>query len=346
MMTSDLPDNPDVHDPVQSPSQPITIRDVAAQAGVSISTVSLVLSESPKVAARTRRRVEETIKRLRYVPNEYAVALRRGRKDVFAALVPDFGNPFCLGVLRGLRENCMRNGIILHISETFLDFDIERSELEFLERLHPSGYIFFSTQFDDDLIHSLNTDRVVMINKIIGGDYPQILIDNDQAMRRAVSYLTASGCRSIFLLSHPIQTHALSARLNAFLSMTRAAGLDCSGNIIELHGPTGASIENGFLVMSRLLTTRQPDAIIATSDLFALGAMRAILVAGLRIPQDISVIGFENTQEGRFHTPSLTTFELPTQRIADLAFDILIQSSEVKGRITLPADFIVRESVR
>lgn len=327
----------------------VTIREVAQEAGVSISTVSLVVGNSPKVAAKTRRKVLAAIDRLKYIPNEHAAALRRTRKDVFAAILPDLANPFYLAIMRSLRERCTQAGIILHVSETFQDFEIEKSELLFLDRLHPSGYAFLATQYDDELIAGLKTDRIVMIDKIYGYEnkYPQITIDNTRYMRRAATYLLGCGCRSITYLTRPVQTQALAEKRDTFLAVGQEAGFDWSDRVVEIRCPTGMMIENGHLAMIGVLARAKVDGVIATSDLFAVGAMRAVLAKGMSIPDDVCFIGFENTELGRFYTPSLTTFDPPAQRMGELAYDLLTRQLDSGiGRLSLGADMIIRESVR
>ena len=139
----------------------VTIKDVALKADVSIATVSLVISGSSKVAAKTRRKVLLAIDELKYIPNEYAASLRKGKRDVFAALIPDMNNPYYLGIVRGLRDQCVKHNIVLHVSETRHDYETEKAEFRFLRGIQTSGYAFIGTVLDDDLIESLSHCSIV-----------------------------------------------------------------------------------------------------------------------------------------------------------------------------------------
>ena len=327
----------------------VTIKDVALKADVSVATVSLVVSGSPKVAAKTKRKVLAAIDELKYVPNEYASFLRKGKQDVYAVMIPDLNNPYYLGIVHGLRSRCTKQGITLHISETRHDYDIEKGELRFLRGVQTSGYVFVSTVLDDDLIDSLTHCNIVTVDKRFGftDQYPQILINNRQCTYKAVSYLIKKGCRNIWYITPPLWTYSLQERLDGYQAAMKEAGLPFEEQVCISYDSQMNMLEAGYNQMNQILMQTTPDGLVATSDLYAVGAMRAIQEKGLTIPDDISVVGFDNSEFGRYCHPSLTTFSLPLERMGEMAFDFLVGNMDKRtGKLLVNADFIIRDSVR
>jgi DNA-binding LacI/PurR family transcriptional regulator len=327
----------------------VTIKDVALKADVSIATVSLVISGSSKVAAKTRRKVLLAIDELKYIPNEYAASLRKGKRDVFAALIPDMNNPYYLGIVRGLRDQCVKQDIVLHVSETRHNYETEKAEIRFLRGIQTSGYAFIGTVLDDDLIESLSNCSIVSVDKVYGyvDQYPQILINNQQCIYRATSYLASKGCKSIWYITPPIWTFGLEDRLNGYKTAMEEAGLPHEDQVCISYDSQMNMMEAGYIQMNLILSKAKPDAVIATSDMYAIGAMRAIREKGLTIPDDISVVGFDNSEFSRYCSPSLTTFSLPLRRMGEMAFEFLTGGLDNKiGKMIVSADFIVRDSVR
>jgi DNA-binding LacI/PurR family transcriptional regulator len=328
----------------------ITIKDVAIKAEVSVATVSLVMSGSPKIAAKTRRKVLAAAEELGYVPNEYAASLRKTRRDVYAAIIPDLNNPYYIGIIRGLRDRCTKQGIVLHISETLHDFEVEKAELRFLRGVQTSGYVFIGTVLDDELIETLTNCTVVTVDKVYGyvNQYPQVLINNRHCTHQATAYLISKGCRNIWYITPPARTFGLEDRLEGFKDAIREAGLtDHEDHVCVSYDGQMNMMEAGYIQTNLILASTRPDGIIATSDLYAIGAMRAIRDHGLSIPQDVSVVGFDNSEIGRYYQPTLTTFSLPLARMGEMAFDFLRGDLDNKiGKLVVSADFIVRDSVR
>jgi LacI family transcriptional regulator len=327
----------------------VTIKDVATKVGVSVATVSLVISGSPKVAAKTRRKVLTAIDELQYIPNQNAASLRKQNRDVFAALIPDLNNPFYLSIVRGLKDRCSRQGIVLHISETRHDYDIEKAELHFLRGVQTSGYVFIGTVLDDDLIDSLTHCRVVTIDKVYGQKdrYPQILFNNAACMEQAVTYLVSQGCRDIWYITPPIWTHSQQERLRGYQQAMHQAQLPYSEKVCISYDSQMNMMEAGYIQMKQILANNQPDAVIAASDLYAIGVMRAAREQNLKMPEELSIVGFDNTLYGQYSHPPLTTFSLPLKRMGEMAFELLTQdSSHSAGKMYVTADFIIRDSVR
>ncbi|HBP37144.1 MAG TPA: hypothetical protein DD640_00050 [Clostridiales bacterium] len=327
----------------------VTIRDVALKANVSIATVSLVVSGSAKVAAKTRRKVMDAIDELEYIPNEYAASLRKGKRNVFAALIPDLNNPYYLGIVRGLRDMCAKQSIVLHISETRHDYETEKAELRFLRGVQTSGYAFISTVLDDDLIESLGSSSIVTVDKIYGysNQYPQILINNYQCTYKATLYLARKGCTNIWYITPPIWTFSLQERMDGYRAAMKEAGLSADDRVVISYDSQMDMMEAGYMQMNLILSRDRPDAVITTSDMYAIGAMRAIKENGLAIPEDVSVVGFDNSDLSRYVQPPLTTFSLPLRRMGEMAFGFLTGDLDNKmGKMVVTADFIIRDSVR
>lgn len=271
-------------------------REVADAAGVSVRTVSNVVTGFPHVAPETRERVLRAIAELEYRPSEVARTLRSGRTGLVGLVLPELDTPYFAELTRAFVEEGRRRGLTVVIDQT--DGDRQR-ELALIERTADGGL------FDALVISPLglrpddvDAERpIVFLGEQRFPRFDQVAIDNAAAVHDVVAHLRASGRTRIAAIGAERSGHAASAvRLAAFGDMGRVEFVDSYRRA------------EGAAAMARLLDTgERPDAVFCFSDPLALGALRTLLSRGIRVPHDIALVGFDDIEDGAFATPSLTT---------------------------------------
>jgi DNA-binding LacI/PurR family transcriptional regulator len=328
-----------------------TVKEVAELANVSTSTVSLVINNSPRVSLETKNKVLKAVETLQYTPNNYAASLRQKSKECFGVLVPDVSNPYYIEIIKGIRDKCNQNEIFLQISETLYDRKTEEKEIELLKRTRTTGYVFIGTINDEHIIKKLKGSKVVFIDKVDKtGKIPSIIINNRQSLYEATTYLINKGLKNIWYISQTPNTEPLAERLQGFKDAMIENNLDPEDKIMLSIESCLNKLESGYNLIKQIMDKNKPDAIITASDLIALGAIKGIYEKGLRVPDDISVIGFDNIDYSKYSNPSLTTINQPRYKMGELAFNYLTNDdqviTELNNKMILKTDFIIRDSVK
>jgi LacI family repressor for deo operon, udp, cdd, tsx, nupC, and nupG len=329
-----------------------TLREVAARAGVSIRTVSNVVTGSPKVSVETRRRVQEILDEMGYQPNHVARTLRNGRSGLIALVLPELDVPYFAELTRAVIERAARSGYTVVIDQTDGDPQRERDLVTRGSRAALFDGLIFSPigLGEADLADRPSKTPVVLLGeREIGRSLDHVVIDNVAAARLATQHLASIGRRRIAAIGHQSDEMHQTARLRTrgYLEALAAAGLAPEERLMRgvqfFHRADGAAAMAGLLALDE-----PPDAVFCYNDLLALGALREILRRGLRVPKDIALVGFDDIEDGRYATPSLTTIAPDKAQIARLAVDLLLRrlDGDTTPPVELSADFslIVRES--
>jgi len=328
-----------------------TLEEVARLAGVSRSTVSRVINDSPKVSPSTREKVWVAVESSGYQPHAAARSLVTNRTRIIGLIVPEaltilFTDPFFLLLIQGIAGRCNNHQYHLMLSL----FSERRDQDDPYRRVVGSGYldgvIIASTTLDDPLIPRLRRDRVPFVSV---GRYPDqevsyVDVDNLGGARRAVEHLLRSGYRRIATITGPQRMIAGADRLTGYQEALRSQGLSVDGALVA----EGDFTEEGGRVGMESLLRQEPDAVFVASDTMALGALRALRDAGMRVPEDIALVGFDDMPYAATAAPPLTTVRQPVQRVGALAFegllDIIENGLEPVRRLVVPTELIVRES--
>lgn len=297
-----------------------TIRDVARRAGVSPATVSYVLNNSGPVRPETRERVLRAIAELGYHPHAGARQLKRRRSDTVGLILPTgerrLSDPFFLELIHALGDACADHQLDLLIA-TCRD---PAADLRLIDRLYKGrrvdGFLLIDLQRRDPRIPHLQAAGIpfVAFGRIEGnGEFPWVDVDGEAGIREAVAYLVERGHRRIAYLSPPLSFTFAHHRLEGYRKGLAEAGLPLEEALIRIARPT---MEAGYEAARALLVEGIPfTALIAATDLMALGAMRALHEAG-RIPgQDVAVIGFDDIPMAAQTHPPLTTLRQPMDQI-------------------------------
>ncbi|QPP09649.1 LacI family transcriptional regulator [Streptomyces bathyalis] len=329
------------------------LKDVAARAGVSVRTVSNVVNNAPAVAPATRERVLRAIDELQYRPNLAARNLRQGRTGLIGLAVPEVSSPYFGEIAELLIDAAQDRGWTVLIDRTDGTAERERRLLEGSERHTVDGMIMSPWSLTPGELgrHSATMPLVVLGEQETGGTADHVAIDNVAAAREATAHLASLGRRRIAAIG-------LQPQLSNGTAEQRAQGYREALAFAEL--PFGESLtrevatlhrEEGLRAMRELLDSPQaPDAAFCFSDELALGALRAAHEAGLRVPEDLALVGFDDIEDGRYSVPSLATVSPDKEQIAERALQCL--ADRVYGRlghlparqVTVPHRLVVRET--
>lgn len=331
----------------------VTLRDVAEHVGLSVSAVSQALHDSPRIGVDTKARVRQAADELGYVTNNAARALRARRADAVALIVPNtsqhvFGHSYFMHVLTGVAEVANSRDAQLIIS-TNAD---ERHGKAAYDRVMRSGSvdgaIVTSAAVDDEGIHQLVRSGLPVV--LLGGfpEIPQAVsvgVDDVAASFAATRHLIRQhGRRDVVHISGPLDHQASVDRRDGFLAAARRYGANAAvveGQFDELSGEEAAS---------SLLPDGPVDGIVAANDEMALGAIRRLAEAGIDVPNQVSVVGFDDFGLARVTTPTITTVRVPAEEMArratDLLFDVIAGArfTGPDAHAVLPTELVVRQS--
>jgi len=334
-----------------------SIKDVAARAGVSISTVSHVLNDTKSVSSELRQRVLLAAEELQYHANTLAQGLKSGRTNTLCVIVPSIVSVFFPKVLRGMQTAAAQHGYSLTIYETGEDLKKERETIHMLRRQWMDG-ILLSTCCDPEdnaaYIEELRQLRiggkripVVFFEAAPGGRLDAVVVDNRQASYAAASHLLETGRRRIAYIAAPTRFTMGRKRYEGYLAALGDAGAGRDPALVREGDYTPIS---GYECMRALLAGgRAFDAVLCGNDQMAIGAIRALREEGLRIPEEVAVMGFDNNFPGTLVSPSLSTISVPKQRMGREAVELLLwriqQGPAAPPRVvTLETNLIIRQS--
>jgi LacI family transcriptional regulator len=344
----------------------VTIREVAKESGFSSTTVSIVLNNAPLaryIPAPTKKRIEKAAKKLGYRPNLFARSLRSKRSHTVGVMVFDMTDPFCTPVLRGI-ENSLYQSSFLPI---LTDVHNERSRFErYLEMLLDrrvealivvANWLFVNIDVLADLEKS-NIPTVMIAQELQTDSVSSVIVDNEFGGRAAVEHLYALGHRQIAFMRGPKTLADSAPRWKGVRTFAKANGLELDPELIvdlpESRNPL-SSFEAGYQLTEDLIRRKQPfTALMAFDDMTAFGAIRALAKAGLSVPGDCSIVGFDDVATSALYTPSLTTIRQPMEAMGNLAVSVVAEgiNSVVEKRPVLAAhrkmapELVVRESTR
>jgi LacI family transcriptional regulator len=326
-----------------------TILDVALKANVSIATVSRVTNNSAhKVNSSTRERVMKAIRELDYRPNALAKGLLMKRTMTVGIIIPDISNPYYAEIVRGIQDMADRYGYAIILLNTDRNQDRIIKHIYFLREKSADGIIFSGGVIDGEkILVSLKEfkDRVVVIGRH-EADFSSVVIDNVGGAMKAVQHLIGLDHKRIGFIGGPDRSVSAKERLSGFKNALIQNGLAMDKDLIRKGDLTPKS---GYLLARDLLETKRPTALFTANDQMAFGAIRAARELGMKVPEQLSVAGFDNIPFSSFFDPALTTMDVPMYQIGAAAIEMLVnlmtgQSSE-KLR-SFDTRLVVRDSTR
>ena len=319
----------------------MSIREVAARAGVSPATVSRVFTQPDAVATDTRSRVLRVADELNYTPNPVARSLARGRSGNLGIVVPDMANAFSAVIAKAVQQEARRDGYALFVAGSD---ELAQDEEQWARAMAPQvdGLLLISPLMPDAALLELAAQApVVLVNRLIDG-IPAVLTDAAEATAHAVEHLHALGHRAIIYLAGP-DGYSNSMRLRGYRDACARLGIDPR----EL-GPFQARFSAGVRAADLVLAA-SATAVVAYNDEVAVGVVNRFADRGVRVPDDVSIVGFDDTSLAEMVTPRLTTVRLPAAAAGQAAVRMLLaavgeRAAAVPAPLALPAELIVRSS--
>ncbi|WP_421902616.1 substrate-binding domain-containing protein [Maridesulfovibrio sp.] len=328
-----------------------TIKDVAKLAGVSTSTVSHVLNRTRFVSDEKRELVEQAVEELNYRPSSIARSLKVQQTRTLGMLVTASRNPFFAEVVHGVERRCYERGYTLFLCNTEGDIGRMEANLDALEEKRVDGLLLLCSEVNDEIINLIEAERSVPIVVFDWGpesaNVDRIYDNSLSGARLATKYLIAKGHTNIGCIVGPQDRRSAKERLEGYRQAMEETGLPVGDEWI-VEGDYDC--EGGVEAMRYLAELDEmPSAVFVCNDMMAIGVLSEAARLGINVPQDLSVIGYDNVYISRFTAPALTTIHQPKKEIAARAVDTLIDrlsSKRSKGlQIKVEPTLVERESV-
>jgi LacI family transcriptional regulator len=344
----------------------VTIRDVARECGYSASTVSIVLNSAPLsryIPADTKGRIETAAKRMGYRPNPLARSLRSQRSNIVGVMVIDITDPFCTPILRGLENALYQASYLSLLADAHNEPHRFERYLEMLLDRRVEGLVVIANWLVTDIKFLADLTECQVPTVIAGRSFEDhsvstVSVDNENGAGMALEYLYRLGHREIAFLRGPKALSSSGQRWKGIRAFAQSAGLHLdSKKILELPESLdpNSSFEAGAQLTGELLRQGKPfTALMAYDDTTALGALRALKKKGLRVPEDCSVVGFDDVAQASLSVPSLTTVRQPMEAMGSLSAGMVLEAIKAMDekqdapvvRRKILAELVVRESTR
>jgi DNA-binding LacI/PurR family transcriptional regulator len=346
-----LASNPPAND-LPPASKQVSVRQIAKLANVSLATVSLVINDNPRISAATKKRVRQVMDEVGFRPNRLAQNLSRKDTQMLAVILPSLNHAFAdryFGeLISGICDRARKLGFKIMLEQATPEFIKERQHIELFDR-----------RFVDGVLCLGNSDRHPFLTDFPAGKHPMIVVNNyfpqwelDHAVcdyrggaAQAMDYLLQLGHRNIGTITGSRWVRTARDVVEVYEQKLREAGIEPG----ESWREDGLFTESGGAAAAQQLMARHPEltAILAANDKMAIGAMSSLQQSGRRVPEDVSIVGFDDMQDAAFAHPALTTVHLPLYEVGVLACERLvnrIQGRQEEVRTVLPTHLVVRKS--
>ncbi|HLW81575.1 MAG TPA: LacI family DNA-binding transcriptional regulator [Candidatus Acidoferrales bacterium] len=324
----------------------MSIHEVARRAKVSIATVSRTINGVPSVAPQLSRRVWRVIEELGYYPNTQARSLVSGRSRIFGLIVSEITNPFFPEIVQGFEDIAVQHNYEILTTSTVHDPKRVALAVRRMIERRVEGVAIVTFGMEEALFDDLKSRKIPLVFIDVGPPLPRvsnIKIDYLHGIRQAVQHLAALCHKHIAFISGPLMLKSAVARQRAFIQSMQEIGLPIDEKYLIEGNHT---MEGGMEALTKiLLLPKRPTAVICSNDMTAIGVMRQGYEAGLRIPQDLSLVGFDDIRLAQFIIPPLTTINMSQTEIARMAFNALL--AEVQRQVPSPngSEYVLRTSL-
>ncbi len=312
----------------------VSIKDVALRAGVSIATVSHVLNGTRPTRQGTRERVLEAVRELGYSQNQAARNLARGRSSLLGLLISDIRNPFFPDITAGFQDQALAHDMDALVMNTNYDPQRTLNSVRRLIGLQVPGVAILTSQIDPAVIDMLATHRIAAVYLDLGRvdhSISNIVLEYENGIIEALEYLTHIGHSRIAYIGGPLHLNSAQRRKKAFMETAVRLRLEPSHTI-----DSDFTVKGGYFACSKLLSgDATPTAIVAGNDLTAIGILHRAYDGKLRVPEDLSVVGFDDILFAEYTQPALTTVVVPRAEIGRVAFQALwtmLSDPDLTGR--------------
>ena len=324
----------------------VSLKDVAQRAGVSVSTASYALNGRPETKEATREKVYRAAEELGYVVNGQAKSLQRGNSRICSLIISDISGPFFSEIIRGVESICYQNDYDLTVTPTYEMGKF--NQFRVLKENRADGYLVFSQNINNSLLNRVGKNSPVIFfdKRADDSQFSSVTIDNYDGAKQAIEYLIKKGHQRILFLSGSEASFNNIDRVKGYQDVLRTHQCDYS-EILYANFSDELAYE---MMKNRLKQNFDFTAVFCSNDQMALGAYKAAEEMKLRIPQDLSIIGFDDSNFARFLSPSLTTIKQPAflqgQLAAQKMFQILNSGEGNSNHPPLRTTLVERHSVQ
>lgn len=326
-----------------------TIYDVARRAAVSPATVSRVLNRRESVNAEMAERVHAAVAALGYRPNSVARSLRRQAAPVWAVVISDIENPHFTSLVRGVEDVARANGKSVVLCNSDEDLAEEAQYLDVALAAQMSGVIISPAsdrRTDVSALLARGIPVVTIDRRLRNSPVSSVVVDNSRGARGATRHLLAAGYQRVACITGPLTTSTARQRLAGYRQALREAGVPFDDRLVRVSDYKEAG---GYASATDLLAAgRPPDALFVTNSLMTVGSLEAMSDLGIRVAQDVGIVGFDDNPWARLMRPALSTVAQPTNDIGRHAAELLLTGTGAQPAValTLPTSLIARESSR
>lgn len=330
----------------------VTIKDVAKKCGFSVCTVSRALSGKGYLKEETRKKIMEAVEELNYRPNTLAVNLKTGRRQTLALILPSLTNIFYTKLEQYMESFASQKGYLLYLSNTEYSLEKEKQVLENLIGMDIAGVIIFTTSGEHEHIKNLSKFGIpyVYMNRCFEDDMEHCLrLNNKKAAFEAVNYMIRLGHHNIGGVFQSFSNGTHRERYEGMMEALHAHGLTCRSDCFLFDVTPEDMGSTPSQILNLLQQPDRPEAIFACNDMMAFNIYRAAYILGLRIPDHLSVFGFDDCIMASFVTPPLSTVSVPAKQLSSIAVDFIhhhIQTGTLKELPFVNASLVIRNSVK
>lgn len=299
-----------------------TIRDVAKKAGVSVATVSRFLNGSGYVSADAAKAVTEAVDELKYELNPVARSLNTKQSHLIGLIVPDITNPFFPELARAVEDVALTYGYTVILCNSDENPEKERNYLETLKKKYIAGFIVTSNQLDAPHYANMKLP-IVALDRAINDRIPTVSSNNREGAVMGTQVLLERGCRNILFLRGPEELNPANDRFDGFMEAVAASGASYHVVTCPFHFADSEKIVEQFLQEHKEI-----DGIFASSDVSAAGALKAVVKLGIKVPEELQIVGFDGIAMGEMLSPGLTTIAQDVYKMGAIATRVLIKRIE------------------
>lgn len=328
----------------------ISLKDLARELGVSVPTVSRALKDSPEISADLRARAKQLAQELNYRPTPFAISLRKNAPRIIGVIVPDIVTHFFSSILSGIEDMAIANGYFVIITTSHESYEHEKKNIENLVNMRVEGIIACLSQETTDFGHwaalaDINMPVILFDRVCLTDMFSTVVADGEHSAQMATQHLLDNGSKRVAFIGGANHLDIVRRRKHGYLEALRENRIPIQKELVVCRK---IDYEEGKIATESLLSLPQPpDAILAMNDTLAFAAMEVIKSHGLRIPQDVAIIGYTDEQHANYVEPKLSAVSHQTYRMGETACRLLID--RIKGdktvrQVVVPTRLEIRES--
>lgn len=332
------------------PKKVVTLKNIAEELGLSITAVSKALRGEGGIGAETVERIKETAKRMNYLPNSVAKSLRTNTTKTLGLIVSDSSFSFFTPVIEGVEKSASEYGYNIILCNAYSNVDKEKEAVRILANKRVDGLVLAASMLNSEehreFLESFGIPYVFVIRKSETNENDYVINDNAYGSFQMIDYLIKTGSKRICFINIYEKISSYSDRMVGYQKALEENGVDFDEALLYGAKPT---VEDGYAAMHRILEAKNKvDAVFCGCDVIAIGAMEAIIEAGLKIPEDIRVAGYDDIEYAAYLRVPLTTVRQPKYKIGKMGTEVLIDKIqgkfEERQNIVLRPDLVLRHS--